>query len=140
MKEANPTPQGKYVPATRFENLIFTAGMTPRKDGVLLMAEKVSTSKPTEYYTDAAVQAARNALTAAVNALKEGEKIVQILSLTVYVNTEPDYLTHAKIGDLVSGWLYEQLGDAGIGARACVGVATLPGNAPVEVQIVAAAE
>ena len=137
---SNPIPQGKYKPAVRYGNFIYTAGMTPRKDGVLIMAEKVSAAKPAEYYYDAAVQAATNALTAAKNALAEGEKIAQILSLTVYVNTEPDYLTHAKIGDLVSGWLYEQLGDAGIGARACVGVATLPGNAPVEVQIVAAAE
>jgi len=137
---SNPIPQGKYKPAVRYGNFIYTAGMTPRKDGVLMMAEKVSTAKPTEYYYDAAVQAASNALTAAKNTLAEGEKIAQILSLTVYVNTEPDYLTHAKIGDLVSGWLYEQLGDAGIGARACVGVATLPGNAPIEVQIVAAAE
>ena len=48
--------------------------------------------------------------------------------------------THAKVGDIVSGWLYEQLGDAGIGARAAIGLATLPGNAPVEVQLVAAAE
>ena len=137
---SNPIPQGKYKPAVRYGSFIYTAGMTPRKDGVLLMAEKVSAQKPAEYYYDAAVQAASNALTAAKNTLAEGEKIVQILSLTVYVNTEPDYLTHAKIGDLVSGWLYEQLGDAGIGARACVGVATLPGNSPVEVQIVAAAE
>ena len=137
---SNPIPQGKYKPAVRYGSFIYTAGMTPRKDGVLLMAEKVSAQKPAEYYYDAAVQAASNALTAAKNTLAEGEKIVQILSLTVYVNTEPDYLTHAKIGDLVSGWLYEQLGDAGIGARACVGVATLPGNAPLEVQIVAAAE
>lgn len=136
----NPIPQGKYKPAVRYGNFIYTAGMTPRKDGVLMMAEKVSAAKPVEYYYDAAVQAANNALTAAKNCLAEGEKIVQILSLTVYVNAEPDYLTHAKIGDIVSGWLYEQLGDAGIGARAAIGVATLPGNAPVEVQLVAAAE
>lgn len=136
----NPIPQGKYKPAVRYGNFIYTAGMTPRKDGVLLMAEKVSAAKPTEYYYDAAVQAAYNALTAAKNCLAEGEKITQILSLTVYINAEPDYLTHAKIGDIVSGWLFEQLGNAGIGARAAVGVATLPGNAPVEVQIVAAAE
>ena len=137
---SNPIPQGKYKPAVRYGNFIYTAGMTPRKDGVLMMAEKVSAAKPVEYYYDAAVQAANNALTAAKNCLAEGEKIVQILSLTVYVNAEPDYLTHAKIGDIVSGWLYEQLGDAGIGARAAIGVATLPGNAPVEVQLVAAAE
>ena len=127
----NPIPQGKYKPAVRYGNLIFTAGMTPRKDGVLLMSGK---------YRDAVIQAASNALIAAQNTLGEGEKIVQILSLTVYLNATEDYTTHAKVGDIVSNWLYEQLGDAGIGARAAIGLATLPGNAPVEVQLVAAAE
>ena len=93
-----------------------------------------------EDYRDAVIQAASNALTAAQNTLDEGEKIVQILSLTVYLNATEDYTTHAKVGDIVSGWLYEQLGDAGVGARAAIGLATLPGNAPVEVQLVAAAE
>ena len=131
----NPIPQGKYKPAVRYGNLIFTAGMTPRKDGVLLMSGKISPDRPLDDYKDAVIQAASNALTAAQNTLGEGEKIVQILSLTVYLNA-----THAKVGDIVSGWLYEQLGDAGIGARAAIGLATLPGNAPVEVQLVAAAE
>ena len=43
-KEANPIPQGKYVPATRFGNLIFTAGMTPRNNGVLIRTGKVKAS------------------------------------------------------------------------------------------------
>ena len=136
----NPIPQGKYKPAVRYGNLIFTAGMTPRKDGVLLMSGKISPDRPLDDYRDAVIQAASNALTAAQNTLGEGEKIVQILSLTVYLNATEDYTTHAKVGDIVSGWLYEQLGDAGIGARAAIGLATLPGNAPVEVQLVAAAE
>ena len=136
----NPIPQGKYKPAVRYGNLIFTAGMTPRKDGVLLMSGKISPDRPLDDYQDAVIQAASNALTAAQNTLAEGEKIVQILSLTVYLNATEDYTTHAKVGDIVSGWLYEQLGDAGIGARAAIGLATLPGNAPVEVQLVAAAE
>ena len=113
----NPIPQGKYKPAVRYGNLIFTAGMTPRKDGVLLMSGKISPDRPLDDYRDAVIQAASNALTAAQN-----------------------YTTHAKVGDIVSGWLYEQLGDAGVGARAAIGLATLPGNAPVEVQLVAAAE
>ena len=129
----NPIPQGKYKPAVRYGNLIFTAGMTPRKDGVLLMSGKISPDRPLDDYRDAVIQAASNTL-------GEGEKIVQILSLTVYLNATEDYTTHAKVGDIVSGWLYEQLGDAGIGARAAIGLATLPGNAPVEVQLVAAAE
>ncbi len=136
----NPVPQGRYKPAVRYGNVVYTAGMTPRKDGVLLYAGKIRADESLETYRVAIEQAAANALNAACGCLGEGEKIAQILSLTVYINGEPDYMTHAKIGDVVSGYLYEQLGDAGIGARAAIGVATLPGNAPVEVQLVAAVE
>lgn len=134
----NPVPQGKYKPAVRHGNLVFTAGMTPRKDGALLMSGKISPNEPIETYRDAIRQAASNVLVAAQNCLEEGEKIVQVLSLTVYVNATDDYTTHAKIGDVVSEYLFEQLGDAGIGPRAALGMATLPGNAPVEVQMIAA--
>ena len=136
----NPIPQGKYKPAVRYGSLIYTAGMTPRKNGVLLMSGKISPDRPLDDYRDAVIQAASNALTAAQNTLKEGEKIVQILSLTVYLNTTPDYTTHAKVGDIASNWLFDQLGDAAIGARAAIGIGTLPGDAPVEIQLVAAAE
>ena len=136
----NPIPQGKYKPAVRYGNLIYTAGMTPRKDGVLLMSGKISPDRPLDDYREAVIQATSNALTAARNTLTEGERIGQILSLTVYLNAAPDYTTHAKVADIASQWLYEQLGDAGIGARAAVGLATLPGDAPVEVQLVAAAQ
>jgi len=136
----NPVPQGKYRPAVRYGNLIFTAGMTPRKDGQLILSGKISPDVPAENYREAVRQAAANALTAARNCLKEGEAIVQILSLTVYLNATPDYRTHARIGDLASEYLFEELGEAGIGARAAVGLATLPGDAPVEIQLIAAAE
>ena len=124
----------------RYGSLIFTAGMTPRKDGVLMMTGKFSPDRPLDDYRDAVIQATSNALTAAQNTLAPEERIVQILSLTVYLNATEDYTTHAKIGDIASHWLVEQLGEAGIGARAAIGLATLPGNAPVEIQLVAAAE
>ena len=131
----NPIPQGKYKPAVRYGNLIFTAGMTPRKDGVLLMSGKISPDRPLDDYRDAVIQAASNALTAAQNTLGEGEKIVQILSLTVYLNATEDYTTHAKVGDIVYNWLYEQLGDAGIGARAAIALATQLREAGIRAQI-----
>ena len=56
----NPIPQGKYKPAVRHGDLIFTAGMTPRKDGVLLMSGRVSSDQPVEFYRDAIRQAAAN--------------------------------------------------------------------------------
>lgn len=140
MINPNPIPQGKYKPAVRWGNLIFTSGMTPRKNGVLMLEGEIKADEPLETYRAAVVQAASNALTAAQNCLAEGERIGQILSLTVYVNAEAGFRTHAKVGDMVSEYLFAQLGDCGVGARAAVGLATLPGNAPVEVQLIAAAE
>ena len=139
-KEANPIPQGKYVPATRFGKLIYTAGMTPRKNGVLMMEGKLGQAANLEDYREAVVQAAKNALTAARNKLNEGEALAQILSITVYVNAEADFTGQSKLADMASEYFCEELGEAGVGSRAAVGVASLPGNAPVEISIVAAAQ
>ena len=137
-QEANPIPQGRYVPATRFENLIFTAGMTPRVNGVLMQEGKVCADVPAEEYRDAVRQAAKNALTAARNKLAEGERIAQLMSITVYINSAEQFTKHSKIADLASAYFCEELGAAGVGSRAAIGVATLPGNAPVEISIIAA--
>lgn len=135
-KTKDPVPQGKYVPATRGGSLIFTAGMTPRKDGVLQFAGKVEAGEPLEKYREAVRLAAANALTAARNRLEPGEKIARVLSMTVYVNAAEGFTAHSKIADFASEYLCEELGEAGTAARAAVGVAGLPGDAPVEVQIV----
>ena len=76
MQKTNPIPQGKYVTATRFNNVIYTAGMTPRKNGVLIQSGKVTLDADVESYREAMCQAADNALTAAQNKLAEGEKIL----------------------------------------------------------------
>ena len=134
-KKANPIPQGKYVPATRFGDLIVTAGMTPRKNGQLIQTGRVLKDAPLEDYKDAVRQAAENALTAARNQLAKDERIVRVLSMTVYVNAEDGFTSHAKIADFASDYLNEELGDASPMARVSIGVATLPGNAPVEIQL-----
>ena len=139
-KEANPIPQGKYVPATRFGQLIYTAGLTPRKNGVLMMEGKLGQTANLEDYREAVVQAAKNALTAARNKMNEGEALAQILSITVYVNAEADFTGQSKLADMASEYFCEELGEAGVGSSAAVGVASLPGNAPVEISIVAAAQ
>ena len=135
-KKANPIPQGKYVPATRFGDLIFTAGMTPRKNGVLIQTGKVSASEPLDSCRDAVRQAADNALTAARNQLTDGEAIARVLSMTVYVNAEDGFTAHAKVADFASDFLNEELGDASPMARTSIGIASLPGNAPVEISLV----
>lgn len=134
----NPIPQGKYVPATRHGDLVFTAGMTPRKDGVLQFAGKVKANEPLETYEQAVRIATGNALTSAQSMLAEGEKIIRILSFWVYINAEEGFVSHAKIADFSSDYLAEELGTAGSAARAAIGLGTLPGDAPVEVQLICA--
>ena len=95
-KEANPIPQGKYVPANRFENLIFTAGMTPRVNGVLMQTGTVRAEVPLEEYRNAVRQAAKNALTAAGNKLTEGERIGRILSITENLTDINHHILHTK--------------------------------------------
>lgn len=136
---SNPIPQGNYIPAVRFGSLIYTAGMTPRDNGVLICTGQVKTDDAIETYRTAVQQAAKNALTAAQNCLHDGEAISQILSITVYVNAEHGYTKHAKFADFASDYFYHTLGSAGIGCRASIGVASLPGDAPCEIQIIAAA-
>lgn len=139
-RQKDPVPQGKYVPAARGGNLVFTAGMTPRKNGALQFSGKVEAGEPLEKYREAARLAAANALTAARNRLEDGEKIARVLSMTVYVNAGEGFSAHSKIADFASEYLCEELGEAGVAARAAIGIAGLPGEAPVEVQIVCMAE
>lgn len=133
----NPVPQGDYVPASRFGNIIYTAGMTPRYNGELIQSGKVSAEEPLSIYKSAVRQATANALTAAENTLQHHEKLSQILTLTVYINAAVNFEAHSGLADFASAYLIESLGIVGIGSRAAVGVASLPGNAPVEVQLVA---
>lgn len=135
MSEKSPLPQGKYLAAKRFGNLIVTAGMTPRREGTLLETGKIKRDVNVEQYRQAVVQAAKNALTAAETLLKEGEEIEGILSMTCYIQAEENYIHHAKLADLASEYYIQRLGSDGIGARAAIGVSTLPGNAPVEIQL-----
>jgi enamine deaminase RidA (YjgF/YER057c/UK114 family) len=137
--ENTPRAQGDYVAATRHGDLIFTAGMTPRRDGLLLHEGPVQPGVPIDTYRDAARLCCSNALCAVRSKLESGECISSVLSLTIYIAAEPGFTQHSALADYASAFLRDQLGNAGIGARAAVGVATLPANASVEVQIVAAA-
>ena len=136
----SPVPQGAYVAAKRHGGLIFTSGMTPRRDGVLLFTGPVRASNPLENYREAVELACGNALRAAGGRLEVGERIASILSLTVYLAREPGFAAHSRLADFASRFRETELGRDGSGCRAAVGAATLPGEAPVEIQLIAAVE
>lgn len=134
-----PAPQGNYAPATREGNLIFTAGMTPRRAGVLIRTGGIQSTEPVENLRECAELAVQNALTAARSVLTGSEQLRKVVSMTVYVaSTDPDFDQHPKVADMASNYLAAQLGDAGISARAAVGVFTLPSKSPIEISLVVA--
>lgn len=132
-----PIPQGKYLPAIRHNDVVYTSGMTPRKAGKLIYSGQIRVDEPIESYKDSISLATLNALYAAQSCLNEGEKIVTILQLNVFLNTEKEFTAHAKIADYASEVLIETLGNNCIGSRAAIGVASLPSNAPVEIVLIA---
>ena len=133
-----PIPQGKYLPAVRHADLIYTSGMTPRRGGALMFSGRMRAGDPLESHRDAVRLATQNALTAAQANVAEGERIAVIVQLTVFLSTEPDFTAHSKVADFASELLVEQLGAGCIGSRAAIGVASLPADAPVEVTLIAA--
>ena len=135
-KTEQPVPQGKYLPAVRHADVIYTSGMTPRKAGKLIYSGKIKASDPIESHRDAVRLASYNALIAAQACLRKNEQISVILQLTVFLNAEPEFTAHPKIADYASGLLLEYLGPGCIGSRAAIGVASLPSDATVEVTLI----
>lgn len=136
-KNVLPAPQGLYVPAVRRGDMIFTAGMTPRRGGVMQFEGIIAASADPAGHADAVILSCGNALSAAQSQLQAGERLSAILSLTVYIAAEPGFAAHSRLADYASQFLRDRLGEAAIGTRAAIGVATLPGNAPVEIQLIA---
>src|SRR4051812_22172124 len=120
--ETKPEAQGNYLTAKRFGNLVAVAGMTPRRDGLLVLEGPVRTERPIAEYGEAVQQACRNSLAAARGVLTQDEGIAGLLQLTVFIACEPSFRRHSALADFASTFFSDQLGYNGIGARAAVGV------------------
>ena len=132
-----PISQGKYLPAVRHNDLIYTSGMTPRKAGKLLYSGKIRVNDPIESHKEAVHLATLNALVAAQSCLVKGEGISVILQLNIFLNAEQGFTAHPKVADFASEILMENLGPDCIGSRAAIGVASLPSNATIEISLTA---
>ena len=131
-----PRPAGSYVPATQAGGLIFTAGQIPFENGGLRLTGKVGDAVTVEEAKRAARLCALNALSAAAEAAGGLNNLHEIVKVTGFVasaagfNGQPDVLNGA------SDLLGSVFGEAGLHARSAVGVAELPLDAPVEVELV----
>jgi len=133
-----PTPVAAYVPAVRFADLVFTSGQVPLVDGKLRATGLVGADvDPEEGYACARV-AALNALAAVADAVGGVDMIARIVKMVVFVAAAPGFTGHPQVANGASNVLGEIFGRAGEHARSAVGVASLPLDAPVEVELVVA--
>ena len=128
-------PLAAYVPAVRSGSHVFTAGQLPLRSGSLVHTGKVGSSVTPEQAVECAQQCALNAL-AAVGSLVPVDEIRRIVKVVVFVASDPSFTGQPAVANGASELLGSVFGDAGVHARSAVGVAVLPLDAPVEVELV----
>jgi len=129
-------PLAAYVPAVRSGSMVYTAGQLPMVEGQLLSAGKVGAEVGAAEAAALARTCALNALAAAAGAAGGLSAIKQIVKLTGFVASAPDFTGQPQVVNGASELLLEIFGDAGRHARSAVGTAVLPLNAPVEIELI----
>lgn len=128
-------PLAVYVPAVRTGDLVFTSGQLPVVAGTVQETGKVGAAVTPERARELAATCALNAL-AAVDALVGLEAVVRVVKVVGFVASDPSFTGQPAVVNGASELLGAVLGDAGVHARSAVGVASLPLDAPVEVELV----
>ena len=128
-------PVASYVPAVRSGQYVYTAGQLPFVDGALPLTGKVGAGVSPEQAADLARTCALNAL-AAVRSLVGTLDGARVVKVTGFVASDPSFTGQPGVINGASNVLGEIFGDAGVHARSAVGVAVLPLDAPVEVELV----
>ena len=129
-------PVAAYVPAVKTGNLVFTAGQLPVVDGKLLKEGKVGSDVRAEDAKELAQICALNAL-AAISLVADLDQVERVIRVGGFVNCAPGFIAIPGVINGASEFLIKIFGDVnGKHARSAVGVAELPLNAPVEVEII----
>lgn len=128
-------PLAAYVPAVRTGNLVYTSGQLPMVDGQLSAQGKVGADVSAEDARDIARLCALNAL-AAVDALVGLDNVTRVVKVVGFVASAPGFNGQPGVVNGASQLLGDVFGEAGAHARSAVGVAELPLDAPVEVELI----
>lgn len=130
------SPAGVYVPALRHGDLVYTSGQLPTVDGTLVATGKVGEAVSLDEAAGAARTAALNAVAAAAVAAGGIDNIRRVLRVVVYVASAARFTAQPQVANAASNLLGEIFGDDGVHVRSAVGVAVLPLDAPVELELV----
>lgn len=128
-------PVAAYVPAVVSGRYVYTSGQLPFVDGVLADTGKVGAEVTPERAAELAAICALNAI-AAVKSVALLESVIRVVKVVGYVASAPDFTGQPAVVNGASNLLLEAFGDFGAHARSAVGVAVLPLDSPVEVELV----
>jgi enamine deaminase RidA (YjgF/YER057c/UK114 family) len=129
-------PLAAYIPAVQSGNLVFTSGQLPMVAGSLAETGKVGGSVSPERAKELATVCALNALAAVKTAIGDLDKIKRIVKVVGFVSSTPEFSGQPAVVNGASEFLGQVFGDKGIHARSAVGVAVLPLDAPVEIELI----
>ena len=129
-------PLAAYIPAVQSGNLVFTSGQLPMVAGSLAETGKVGGSVSPERAKELAAICALNALAAVKTVIGDLDKIKRIVKVVGFVSSTPEFSGQPAVVNGASEFLGQVFGDKGIHARSAVGVAVLPLDAPVEIELI----
>ena len=130
------TPAGAYAPAVVSGNLVFTAGQIPLVDGRLMAEGRLGAEISAEQGKEIAQRCALNAIAAVKSVLGDLERVKKVVKVVGFVASTPEFTAQPGVVNGASELLQAAFGDVGIHARSAVGVAVLPLNSPVEVELI----
>jgi enamine deaminase RidA (YjgF/YER057c/UK114 family) len=131
------TPLAAYVPAVRTGSYVYSSGQLPLTDGKLLASGKVGAEVSVEEAVALARTCVLNALAAVASVAGGLAAVRRVVKVTGFVASAPGFTGQPLVMNGASELLIEVFGDAGRHARTAVGVAVLPLDAPVEVELIA---
>lgn len=130
-------PVAAYVPAVITGNLVHTSGQLPFINGELTVTGKVGAQVDAEVAKDQAATAVLNALAVVKSMVGDLDRVTRIVKVVGFVSSDPSFTGQPGVVNGASELLGAVFGDAGIHARSAVGVAALPLDAAVEVELIA---
>lgn len=133
-------PVAAYVPALRQGDLVYTSGQLPLTQGQLIASGKVGADVTLEKAQELAQTCALNAIAAVKSVVGDLDKVAQVVKVVGFVASDPSFSDQPQVVNGASELLGKAFGDKGLHARSAVGVAVLPLDAPVEVEIVVAVQ
>jgi enamine deaminase RidA (YjgF/YER057c/UK114 family) len=131
-------PGSPYENHRTVDSSVYVAGQLPNRDGELLVQGIVGRDVELETARELARQAALNALAVAADAVGDLDR-VRMVQMLVFVASTPEFGDQSKVADAASDLLLDVLRENGRHARTAIGVAGLPRNSPVEIQMVCTA-